>query len=116
MSLLSWPALLKAQPTPHLVVAVVTHVGADEAGTLHLREIRRLLVRVISELAPGCDVALTLSRARGFPEIHCGFAREDDARALAAVLQATPFGRHAGCAGQWTASFDAAREAALAER
>jgi len=115
MSAVSWPAfLLSHGHVGHLVVAVVTSVGADEVGSLRLRAIRDLVSRVLRSYDLAGAYALTVSRASGFPEILCVFEETQDADVFAVSVHAGATDRYPEWATQRTFRLDEAMEGALA--
>ena len=113
MPAVSCPALLTSHPRSHLVAAVVVGIGADERGTLLLRDLRDLLARFVARLRPAGRYALFLSRAHGFPEILCGFAERADAERLAAAVSATAGERFPEWASQHVFRLDETTAASL---
>ena len=115
MSAVSWPAfLLSHGHVGHLVVAVVTSVGADEVGSLHLRAIRDLVSRVLRSYDLAGAYALTVSRASGFPEILCVFEETQDADVFAVSVHAGATDRYPEWATQRAFRLDEAMEGTLA--
>lgn len=115
MSAVSWPAfLLSYGHVGHLVVAVVTSVGADEVGSLRLRAIRDLISRVLRSYDVAGAYALTVSRASGFPEIFCVFEEAQDADLFAVSVHAGATDRYPEWTTQRAFRLDDAMEGALA--
>jgi hypothetical protein len=95
-----------AHSAGHVVVALVPPDSRKGIGAAHLGDLRHLLSRLITNLAPGGDYALSINWHDGEPEIICDFERPADADRLAAAVQAETAGRYPGWKSQRTFVLD----------
>ncbi len=86
MRRLPWYDFVRNHPCAHLVVAFLPET--EEIGTPQARAKRDILVSTIRRLIPSAVYATTVVRAGGQAEIHCAFANEADAIALARGMDA----------------------------
>ena len=97
MSRVPWPELRGRQSRVHLLAVV----QADQPATgPRLKEVQQLLRRLVRARHPVGDYATTIVREAGRPELYLAFAEEDDARKLAAELQAVATDSYPGWATQ----------------
>ena len=97
MPKLSWSAFIERHPAAHLVVGVIPE---QDVATVTVGDSLALLTKLAKRLALTGQYAMTVDRRSGLPEIHCAFARENDAARFAQALNATGVGRYPGWASQ----------------
>jgi hypothetical protein len=88
-------------------------VPAEEEA-LDLREVQRVLQRLVKKQKPAGEYATTIVRDTGSPELHLAFEHEVDARKLGATVKARVTGNYPGWATSRAFQLDGARVAALA--
>jgi hypothetical protein len=99
MSRVSWPQFLHRQSQAHLVVGVVAQAEGPAAGD-ELKEVQKLLSRLVSQQKPSGDYASTVVREAGRPEVYFAFDDEADARKFGDAVEAETTDTYPGWASQ----------------
>jgi hypothetical protein len=110
MARVPWHLFKARQLRAHLLVAAME---ADCVVGPELQAAHSLLQRFVRKQKPSSDYAMTVVREAGRPEVYLAFEDEDDARKVAAAVEAQATDSYPGWASQRAFELDGAKLAEL---